>query len=219
MNLISLYEYVRCGLWASSGPFPLSAHYGLYKRGRDPPPPPPPQTLAVIWRKKRVISLSSGCSRKAGEGRIGEVPQVNPSLSTPELNFHRFRPRRNSLSPPPPPPPPHGPLPFRAFARDHVVPCSRQPPYRTGVALRVSPTTLAYKRSLLPLAPATSPTRSPSYRPPVQAARERSLSSRPTGLAPRRLTSTPHFKVNYFSKCFLYSSPLPSDNVDRVVRV
>ena len=25
------------GLWASSGPFPLSAHYGLYKRGRDPP--------------------------------------------------------------------------------------------------------------------------------------------------------------------------------------
>ena len=38
------YDYVRCGLWASSGPFPLSAHYGLYKRGRDPPP----QTLAVI---------------------------------------------------------------------------------------------------------------------------------------------------------------------------
>ena len=37
------YDYVRCGLWASSGPFPLSAHYGLYKRGRDPP-----QTLAII---------------------------------------------------------------------------------------------------------------------------------------------------------------------------
>ena len=33
----------RCGLWASSGPFPLSAHYGLYKRERDPP-----QTLVVI---------------------------------------------------------------------------------------------------------------------------------------------------------------------------
>ena len=31
----------RCELWASSGPFPLSAHYGLYKRGRDPPPPNP----------------------------------------------------------------------------------------------------------------------------------------------------------------------------------
>ena len=30
----------RCGLWASSGPFPLSAHYGLYKRGRDPPTNP-----------------------------------------------------------------------------------------------------------------------------------------------------------------------------------
>ena len=34
------YDYVRCGLWASSGPFPLSAHYGLYKRGRDPPTNP-----------------------------------------------------------------------------------------------------------------------------------------------------------------------------------
>ena len=30
----------RCGLWASSGPFPLSAHYGLYMRGRDPPTNP-----------------------------------------------------------------------------------------------------------------------------------------------------------------------------------
>ena len=34
------YDYVRCGLWASSGPFPLSAHYGLYKRERDPPTNP-----------------------------------------------------------------------------------------------------------------------------------------------------------------------------------
>ena len=29
------------GLWASSGPFPLSIHFGLYKRGRDPPPNKP----------------------------------------------------------------------------------------------------------------------------------------------------------------------------------
>ena len=35
------------GLWASSGPFPLLAHLGLYKRRKDPPP----QTLAVIWQK------------------------------------------------------------------------------------------------------------------------------------------------------------------------
>ena len=40
MNLISFYEHVRWGLWASSGPFPLSAHYGLYQRGRDPPTNP-----------------------------------------------------------------------------------------------------------------------------------------------------------------------------------
>ena len=69
----------RCGLWASSGPFPLSAHYGLYKRGRDPP-----QTLAVIWRKKGVNSLSSGCSRKIKKG--------------------------DQPPPPPPPPLPHNPV-------------------------------------------------------------------------------------------------------------
>ena len=41
MDLFSIfYDYVRCGLWASSGPFPLSAHEGLYKRGRDPPTNP-----------------------------------------------------------------------------------------------------------------------------------------------------------------------------------
>ena len=41
----------------------------------------PPQTLAVIWRKKGVPSLSSGCSRKIKEG--------------------------DQPPPPPPPPPPH----------------------------------------------------------------------------------------------------------------
>ena len=83
MNLISFYEYVRCGLWASSGPFPLLAHYRLYKRGRDPP-----QTLAVIWRKKGVISLSNGCSRKAGEGvqpPHASVPPPPPSRRPPPL--------------------------------------------------------------------------------------------------------------------------------------
>ena len=38
------------GLWASSGPFPFSAHYGLYKRGRDPPTNP-----SRHLKKERVI--------------------------------------------------------------------------------------------------------------------------------------------------------------------
>ena len=47
------YDYVRCGLWASSGPFPLSAHYGLYKRGRDPPTNP----SRHLKKEKRTLSL------------------------------------------------------------------------------------------------------------------------------------------------------------------
>ena len=68
---------VGCG--PQVGPFPSRPIMGSI-RGEGTPP----QTLSVIWRKKGVISLSSGCSRKAGEG-------VQP--------------------PPPPPPPPHAPVP------------------------------------------------------------------------------------------------------------
>ena len=50
MDLLFFYDYVRCGLWASSGPFPLSAHYGLYKRGRDPPTNP-----SSHLKKERII--------------------------------------------------------------------------------------------------------------------------------------------------------------------
>ena len=34
-----------------------------------------------------------------------------------------------------------------------------------------------------------------------------------------QVSSDPSFKVNYFSKHFLYSSPPPSDDVDRVERI
>ena len=37
-------------MWASSGPFPLSTHYGLYKRGRDPPTNP-----SRHLKKERII--------------------------------------------------------------------------------------------------------------------------------------------------------------------
>ena len=68
-------------------------------------------------------------------------------------------------------------------------------------------------------APTTSPTRSLSCRSPVQAAHERSPSSRPTGFAPRRLASTPLSKLITFRSVSFYSSPLPSDDVGRVVRL
>ena len=63
MNLISFYEHVRCGLWASSGPFPLSAHYGLYKRGRDPP------TNPSSHLKKERSDLPLKWLLKEGRGR------------------------------------------------------------------------------------------------------------------------------------------------------
>ena len=68
-------------------------------------------------------------------------------------------------------------------------------------------------------APTTSPTRSLSCRLPVQVARERSPSSRPTGFAPRRLASTPLSKLITFRSISFYSSPPPLDDVDRIVRL
>ena len=64
----------------------------------------------------------------------------------------------------------------------------------------------------------SSPTR-PSSANRLCRVRRLSPTPRLTGHAPRRLASTPHFKVNYFPKSFLYSSPPPSDNVGRVVRI
>ena len=55
----------RCGLWASSGPFPLSAHYGLYKRGRDPPTNP----SRHLKKEKRTLSLSLKWLLKEDQGR------------------------------------------------------------------------------------------------------------------------------------------------------
>ena len=65
VNLISFYEYVMCGLWASSGPFPLSAHYGLYKRERDSSPPTNPSRHL----KKERSALPLKWLLKEGRGR------------------------------------------------------------------------------------------------------------------------------------------------------
>ena len=75
-----LWVCFRCGLWASSGPFPLSAHYGLYKRGRDPPTNPsrhlkkkkehPSSQVAAQGRARRETNRrhrrrSTTCRREA----------------------------------------------------------------------------------------------------------------------------------------------------------
>ena len=59
--LFYFYEY-GCGLWASSGPFPLLAHQGLYKRGRDPP------TNPSRHLKKERVSLHLKWLLKEGQG-------------------------------------------------------------------------------------------------------------------------------------------------------
>ena len=54
---------------------------------------------------------------------------------------------------------------------------------------------------------------------PVLRKTNLSLRHDPPGTPPRRLALTPHFKFNYFSKRFLYSSPPPSDDIGRIVRL
>ena len=63
MDLFIFYDYVRCGLWASSGPLPLSAHYELYKRGRDPP------TIPSRHLKKERINIPLKWLLKEDQGR------------------------------------------------------------------------------------------------------------------------------------------------------
>ena len=84
-----LFLYVLfLGLWTTSGPFPLSAHFGFYKRGRDLPTYP-----SHHLKKKGVNSFLSNCSRKVKEGV--QSSSSSSSMSPPPLAA--------SLSSPPPP--------------------------------------------------------------------------------------------------------------------
>ena len=83
-----LWVYLGFGLWASSGPFPFSAPFGIYKRRRDPPPP---QTLAVIWRKKGVNSLSSGHMPHDHVRPPDPPPRPLPPLAPITWYCHRCR--------------------------------------------------------------------------------------------------------------------------------
>ena len=77
----------RCGLWASSGPFPLSAHYGLYKRGRDPPTNPSRhlkkerKNLPLKWLLKEDQGRRPTAASAAAPPRAAVVPAAETAAS------------------------------------------------------------------------------------------------------------------------------------------
>ena len=89
------------GLWASSGPFPLSAHYGLYKRGRDPPTNP-----------SRHLRKKDSSSQVAAQGRLGKESNrrrrrrrrtdraATPRRATSTTSDFHATPRRATSTPP-----------------------------------------------------------------------------------------------------------------------
>ena len=94
------------------GPFPSRPIMGSI-RGEGTPQ----QILAVSWRNKGVISLSSGCSRKDREGvqppppppphtSVPPPPQRPPPLLAPTTVIFRHHRDAAVLKPSPPPPSP-----------------------------------------------------------------------------------------------------------------
>ena len=116
----------RCGLWASSGPFLLSAHYGLYKRGRDPPTnlgrhlKKERSELPLKWllkedQRRRPTAASAAAAPAARRCAAAETAASSCSphvLPTPLTDPSRRRRRSGSLcchdsSPAPPSSPRH----------------------------------------------------------------------------------------------------------------
>ena len=117
------------GLWASNGPFPLSAHFGLYKRRRDPPPNP-----SRHLTKKGVSSISSGCSRKAGEGvQLPPPPHASVPPSPLRRSSPLVAPAMGSSPLSPPTLPSSKPLPPPPLCRR----CCRRPCASTAAASRL----------------------------------------------------------------------------------
>ena len=127
------------GLWASSGSFPLSAHYGPYKRGRDPPTNPSRHLkkersdLPLKW----LLKEGRGRSPTAAAAAATTAATPCPGHSSSPPSSRRRRPqaaaaasgrrrRLRTAAPPSPPSPaslfdphvfkrvlPYFPLPFR----------------------------------------------------------------------------------------------------------
>ena len=112
MNLLFYFYEYGCGLWASSGPFPLLARQGLYKRGRDPP------TNPSRHLKKERVSLHLKWLLKEGQGgeptaataaATAAAPVVPPPCPPPRPPPSPALPTvhlRAAFQPPPPLPPP-----------------------------------------------------------------------------------------------------------------
>ena len=121
----------RCGLWASSGPFPLLARYRLYKRGRDPPTNPSHHLkkersdLPLKWLLKedqgRRPTAASAAATAAALLRAATVPATvtaaSPCLDHMYPGHTSLRRRRRRISMPPSFPlhGPHSPPPLPSF--------------------------------------------------------------------------------------------------------
>ena len=119
VNLSFSMSMFRCGLWASSGPFPLSAHYGLYKRGRDPLTNP----SRHLKKERSVLPLKWLIKEDQGRRPTADAVATGHRRS----RYHRIdvlpsSPLHGPLLLPPPPlfPPPPSTLPFAAH---HLPPC------------------------------------------------------------------------------------------------
>ena len=106
-------------MWASSGPFPLSAHYGLYKRGRDPPTNPSRHLkkerseLPLKWllkedRRRRPTAASAAIAAAAAAAcQCAAAAETAVSSCSPHAlptHFTAQSRRRRRFRPPLPPP-------------------------------------------------------------------------------------------------------------------
>ena len=187
---LNFYEYVLgVGCGPQVGPF-LSRPIMGSIRGEGTPP----QTLAVIWRKKRELSLSSGCSRKIKEGDQTPPPPPPPLCRRRDrrlpLPWSRIssvqstRRRRRRRHRPPPLPPPES--------------CSTFPPPPRTISLFSTPSIFIFPVTLLPASPTISGlSRIPSPFPTAFPSCQKSPTS-----------SFPHFPV-FPNRLILTAIPFP----------
>ena len=155
-------------MWASSGPFPLSAHYGLYKRGRDPPTNPsrhlkkersdlPLKWLLKEGRGRSPIAAAAAARHRAAAATTAATPC--PGNGSSPLSSRRCRPQAAGAAA-------TGRRRLRTAAPSLsplviFLPCRTAPP-RTS---RLSPSTPSLSLCDLPVHP-DSPSSSPAAAPP-----------------------------------------------------
>ena len=218
------------GLWASSGPFPLSAHYGLYKRGMDPPPPPPTNPSRHLKKERSDLPLKwllkegRGRSPTATATAAAAAAAMTAATPCPGHGFFtiviatppssRRRRRLRTTTPPsslvPPPPAGHPPPSSSSNLHLHL----RQ----TSDHLPASPLLLPlHWTSSSPNPSATSPLAGHPLRTPVPPPRT-FISSSPFSRIPPSpsflaISPSHHFRSPEFSSSTPQSRHLPSSPV------